>query len=708
MLRRAFTLIELLVSLSVLLVVIIATARIFGTTSKVAAIGEASADLQATANAVEKVIRGDIERIARDGVLAIQCVAVRNDVNRYQRILNNPDAIPTPTDAINATAPLLDPTRASTDFVRCDQIVFFARGHEASQVYLGTRGGGTPAKSEQAYALNSYPSGTIAITPEFTSNEFMIRLGHGLQFPSLLVDLNNPDVRPDADTLGSNPLTLIPPVPWMWSATPTMTASNFNTTTPNNFKYMPSQPEARQWVLSRQLILLADDGNTQVAATPDAKNVTWFHSLKASSMLPNSATGIAQLGFLSSGTAASVESALSIPHSNMCPNRAITASRVDTAATSISEYRAFVETGSTSANLAKDFNFYDNGRLFWSIDEGPDPTTGSALGALNLGFIRNRIFNSLFGGNVNNSVRTNGMWGYPRAEKVAPSMDRTDSMVCIPLLAGNCSSIQIDWTWSTGTARFETPEGTPLLAELPATTPTAPALPVRPQSVFNIPLSGLTQVTWPKQLLFMPTYAIDTPVTAAAGTPIPWFGLPDSLFPVSQRRGITMLAGPLLNSKARPLQKANPGIPDPKNPLSTNYATPIEVLKPNLSIDTNRSSTTPFTLDDVNIVAIAAPPIDCARIEGTTGINNSLDTATIKYSVYTYQAIFGPNGDKPFREVRVPGGTDRVLRTKRVLRSDYTPWPTALRFTITLHDPKLALAQGRVFQFVVDLPKADR
>ena len=74
--RHAFTLVELLVALTVLLVVIIATARIFGTTSKVAAIGEASADLQATATAVEKIIRADIERIARDGVLAIQCVAV--------------------------------------------------------------------------------------------------------------------------------------------------------------------------------------------------------------------------------------------------------------------------------------------------------------------------------------------------------------------------------------------------------------------------------------------------------------------------------------------------------------------------------------------------------------------------------------------------------------------------------------------------------
>ena len=81
MLRRAFTLIELLVSLSVLLVVIIATARIFGTTSKVAALGEASADLQATATAVEKVIRADVERMARDGW------RLRRSINSTHRLL---------------------------------------------------------------------------------------------------------------------------------------------------------------------------------------------------------------------------------------------------------------------------------------------------------------------------------------------------------------------------------------------------------------------------------------------------------------------------------------------------------------------------------------------------------------------------------------------------------------------------------------------
>ena len=682
--RRAFTLVELLVSLSVLLVVIIATARIFGTTSKVAALGESSADLQATATAVEKAIRGDIARMARDGVLAIQSVAVRNDVNRFQRIQNAPEATGT---AINATAPLLNPTLASTDFVRCDQIVFFGRGHESSQVYLGTRGG---SRSEQSYAVNTFPNGTLKITPEFTSQEFMVRLGHGLQFPSLLVDMNNEELRPDADTLGSNVSTVIPPVPWMWSPTPIMTASNFDSIIANSIKYLPSQPESRNWVLARQVILLADDGNSQVSSTPTAKNVTWFHSLQASNMKANSANGIAQLGSLPAGSAPSAgqtEATLLIPQDNMYPNRAITASRVDIAATSIAEFRALVETGSTSSNLSKDFNFDSTSRLPWNGGEGTNSN--------NLGYIRNRIFNSLFGANF--SGRTNGMWGYPRAEKVAPSMNRVDSMVSNPLLAGNCSSIQIDWTWSNGTGEFQTLDRTPMLATLPQSN-------ARPANVDDVPLAGLIMTNWPRQpFMSSNTGGFSIPTTVPAR--IPWFGLPDSLFPIEQRSGVTMLGGPLVTSRAVPLQLANLSATSP-DPLAASYATPIQVIRPTIAVDSKRGTAlSPFTLADVDTVAIATPPIDCARIEGFNGIGNSMDVTVgtpVKYSIYTYQAIFGPNGDKPYREARNPGSV------KRILRSDYTPWPTALRFTITLHDPKLVLGQGRVFQFVVDLPKADQ
>ncbi len=668
--QRAFTLIELLVSLSVLLVVIIATARIFGTTGKVAAIGEASADLQATATAVEKVIRGDIERIARDGVLAIQCVAVRNDVNRTTTY---------------PQAPLLDPTREITDFVRCDQVVFFGRGHEVSQVYLGTRGGST---SDQAYVVRLFSATgeQIKVTPEFTSNEFMIRLGHGLQFPTLLVDSTmSPPVRPDADTVGNKASSLLPLVPWMWSPTAIMTSAYFDSSTENKVTYLSNQPEARQWVLARQCVLLTDDG-VNTSQFPSANNLTWFRERErigagtpgSAGMAPNSTTGIAQYSFNVAGDSTPNPAAtnLAIPQDNLFPNRALTASRVDIAATTIGDFRALIEQGATSAYFSKDFNFDSTGRLPWSEKEGVSSN-------LSLGYIRNRIYNSLFGAPIRTDLAglgtTNGLWGYPRAEKVAPSVNRLDAMTNGPLLAGNCSSIQIDWTWSNGTAQFETPEGTPLLAQLPAS-------PVRSTAIYDVPLAGLTTQPWPNQPFMSTSGAI---AVSSQSATIPWFGLPDSMFPISQRRGVTRLAGPLISDKLTPLS-------------TPSYATPIRILKPSAATDpANKLPFTSVTTGDIDTVAVATPPIDCARIEGTlaTGILRPLGTAT---QVYSYQAIFGPNGDKPYREAKFPGGSERVLRT------DYTPWPTALRFTITLHDPKLALSQGRVFQFVVELPKAEK
>ena len=80
--RKAFTLVELMVSILVLLAIIAATARIFGATSKVASLGEANADMETMATAVERTIRRDVARMNSQGFLAIQCVAVRNDAKR--------------------------------------------------------------------------------------------------------------------------------------------------------------------------------------------------------------------------------------------------------------------------------------------------------------------------------------------------------------------------------------------------------------------------------------------------------------------------------------------------------------------------------------------------------------------------------------------------------------------------------------------------
>ena len=194
----------------------------------------------------------------------------------------------------------------------------------------------------------------------------------------------------------------------------------------------------------------------------------------------------------------------------------------------------------------------------------------------------------------------------------------------------------------------------------------------------------------------VPTAAGDDPLVNNPLHRIPWFGLPDSLFPPSQRLGVTMLSGALPTSKATSLASMTGA-----NPVS---AWPIMVLDP------ARMATVPgwkppdgATLNDLKTVAVAAPPIDVARIEGTNGLLQPLGSAV---PVFVYQAIFGFNGSEPVHQDSRSSRDDTVSMAE--MNNDYTPWPTALRFTMTLHDPKLALSAGRTFQFVVDLPNQPR
>ena len=151
-------------------------------------------------------------------------------------------------------------------------------------------------------------------------------------------------------------------------------------------------------------------------------------------------------------------------------------------------------------------------------------------------------------------------------------------------------------------------------------------------------------------------------------------------------------AGPLVNSVATSYAQAN--VSDPVLPTAISVLDPVKV--PTLAAGT-------ATAADTRAVAVAAPPIDVARIEGTRGLLRPLGTTV---PVYVYQAIFGPNGEEPVTNGARQTRDETV--SVREMRNDYTPWPTALRFTMTLHDPNLALSSGRTFQFVVDLPNAPR
>ena len=73
---RAFTLTELLVAVGVLVVVIVAAARIFSASSRVSGISQASADLLQTAAAIEAQVRADFANLPKNGFMVIQQVEV--------------------------------------------------------------------------------------------------------------------------------------------------------------------------------------------------------------------------------------------------------------------------------------------------------------------------------------------------------------------------------------------------------------------------------------------------------------------------------------------------------------------------------------------------------------------------------------------------------------------------------------------------------
>ena len=652
MARRAFTLVELLVSILVLLAIIAATARIFGATSKVAGLGEANADLQTLATAIERTVRRDVSRMSTQGFLAIQCVAVRNDANR--QIWSS------------TTAPLLDPTRPETDYVRCDQVVFIAKGQEPTKNFEGSSGGNTTG---YGYSVETYKGGNLILNTEGGAWEQLVRLGHGVQFPQLVSNPKVPSQRPDPD-LFSYPGGQGPVVPWTWqpAGIAKMSIGYFdNNAAPTPSTAFGAQPEARRWTLSRQAVLLADDGGTVAQEGP-----LFYRGSRFSGMPANSAPGLAQKGTALQADYTPIRNGVWLNQDEIFPDRRLVTGRVDVAATSFADFKSFLERG-------RDFGTINGAVLPWNKWSDPNLAANGA--------VRDRLRNALFGSPLPVTATLEGMWAWPRAERAAPSMDRADLMTTAGTLAGNCSSFQVDWTWAEGVGRQLTADGTPQLADaLPDGTN-------KTTRISDVPMPGLMLTSWPAPFPSgSPAYPGRIDMSSNATPKVPWFGLPDSLFPPSQRSGVTMLGGALVADKALPIAAV-------KNPSGqASFATPIRILKSDVA---GTVAAEAAAASDLVTVAVAAPPLDAVRIEGSSGLKRPFGD-TVKVWVYT--AIFGFNGDRAFSTVerRTADGTVR----KRQMNPDYTPWPTALRFTFTLHDPKLTMPSGRTYQFIVDLPQA--
>jgi type II secretory pathway pseudopilin PulG len=642
--RRAFTVIELLVAVVVLLAVIIATSKVFNTASKVASTGEANADVLQQSSVLEEQMRRDLERICRDGFLAIQCVEVPNDIN------------------VAGGGPLLNPQLPATELLRCDQVVFFTAGNEISARWAGpgdliTSGGGQQARAT------------------------MVRYSHGVQVPRLTTDvLANANLFPPVITrvvggTGGGSTAL---VPWTWirdvgRALEFRSGTSGPTTTPAGGlpPIDPNQPEARQWVLARKTALLADDGGFPVFY-PEPRDYAVAETLGPSSApsvfgdLSNSQSSPFPVGstyrrwhWREARDRNWIETSV-----NMVPSPLLQSGWVDIAASDLDKVRrqiaptlrlqdpldignlpAYVQSVSLPWSIG--FGGSPGAPLGWPTGAGAPvwPADGAIVGIGNnqqLGTVadytsqRDRIMRGCFGTPASGTVPNVGLLGWPRAEKAVTNTDRRTEMLVSPSLITNCSSFRVDWTWEPGTGRQTDAAGAILRA--------VTGLGFNGGNANNVwVMRGYEPFAagpWAEIEVNPPSRVSDQP----------WFGLPDPA------------AGVVLAQDGAVM------------PFVQHQNVFAEV--------TNRH------------MALVAQTVEGIGTGGASPAVTAPFPGQNRIRVYT--AVFGFNQDEAY--VVTPDGTV-------VLRDDFTPWPTQIRVTATIHDPRLVLDRGREVQFVLDVPK---
>ncbi|MHC4304102.1 MAG: prepilin-type N-terminal cleavage/methylation domain-containing protein [Planctomycetota bacterium] len=485
--RFGFTLTEMVVAVAVLAIVIVAAGKMFQAAGTVVGVGLATADILQESAAIERQIRGDFERLSREGFLAIRCVAVPNDVN-------GPGA-------------LLDPALEPGAVIRADQLVFFTHGaHSIQTLRVGS---GADRRAEGS------------MTRVYLGPAFQVPAGPPVALVGAAADVV---WAIDPEVLADEPL-----VPWSTGPRRLQRVRFQRNATDPPGDYVidgdhgvvdATQPRVGRWLLARQAVVLADDGGSPA--------VFLFR--------------LGRGGFRSTSSIG---------------DEVIRNGRVDVAAGGLDDIRADVIGGGGDGG---------GGALAPWSDQ------------------RSAIADLLF---------------YPRAERVAPGMHRVDQTLTSQVLAGACSSLVIDWTWSDGVGEAVNAAGQRF--------------------------RGLS---------------IDS------DRPHPWFGL-DPAGPPGQGRGVRTVAQYVagLEWDLRP-QTIEPG--------------GIEQLANTLTTDAGRA------------------------IQRTGAV--------------VYEAIFGYNQHTPLDPATGapwPGGPDATVT--------YTPWPSALRITMTLRDPASRLVMGRQVQFVVHL-----
>ncbi|MCP4836259.1 MAG: prepilin-type N-terminal cleavage/methylation domain-containing protein [Phycisphaera sp.] len=250
---RGFTLTELMVAVVVLLVIILAVGRIFGTASTVVANGEGNASILQEAAALESLMRGDLQGISDEGVLMVQCVAVRNNV------MTN----------FQGGGQLLDPKLPPGQWLRCDQLFFIT---EDLAISRQTRGMNRFRESPTGFY--SSLGGLHGPVPQSTGS--ILYYGHGFQLPFAPPGPDPLDLRQPLD----NNIGLEFMQPWYRPGPGTFERLDLWPQGNAAGRTNPSQPAADQWALARQELLMAEDGDDfdehylGIGGSPSGKNAS--------------------------------------------------------------------------------------------------------------------------------------------------------------------------------------------------------------------------------------------------------------------------------------------------------------------------------------------------------------------------------------------------------------------------------------------------
>ena len=262
-LRAAFTLTEMLIAIAVLLVVILATSSIFSTAQKVSSLGEANSDILQQANAIERVIRNDFQRITRDGFFAVQCVGVPNSINLAE------------------TGRLLDASRPADAEIRSDQLFFFTEGLAASTRALDTYAN---ASSDQVGLDKPAPAQSY-FSSVFYSPGVQVKIQPYQDDPTGgdILDIDRERLE-NTQNEGLYPWSYLPAGQLPFQRWPSAATATSN---------VPLLPESTEnWILCRQSTLLGDDDGSRGTGGSDVGNTGEYYMSGDNAGDPNSAPSV--------------------------------------------------------------------------------------------------------------------------------------------------------------------------------------------------------------------------------------------------------------------------------------------------------------------------------------------------------------------------------------------------------------------------------